>query len=225
MSLVQSIFNQVGREIGRDLYKSAKSLKSGNSYSEYDELGSILKEIQDFQLSSYDKTTIKKLANLVERSGEISSRNFIFDDIFIELDRKIDFAKKYVKEEHKDTLEQLDKENNFNYTSHLYAHKLWIGRQVEEKEKKVSELKDVTLVDLPLFLIKGFWFVSFSILFAVLIYNSFTYWKLLSLFCWLPSFLFRVAKFSEINTFNKSERDSLKELKDYYSSLNVESLN
>jgi hypothetical protein len=81
MSLINSIINQVGREIGRDIYQNGfkKNLIKQSIGSSY----SLLSEAKNFQLSSYDKTTIKRLANLIEKSENIDHRDYKYDDFFI----------------------------------------------------------------------------------------------------------------------------------------------
>jgi hypothetical protein len=236
MSLVQSVFNQIGREIGRDIYRGSTSLKQIVN-PESPEI-TLLNEIRSFELAGYDKVTMRKLANFVEKTNDISSHNFIFDDIFIELDSKIDFAKENLDKSYLEELEKLDKMNNFRYLSLLEAHKLWLTRTIEDKRDKVSKLKDVNSF-FPFLIKDSFFIISLIICFYFLYQSNFTLtgtfsdfnndnhsdnlsglWFLLSMILLLlPSITLRLSKKDKINKSNESERQTLSDLEKYYSNL------
>jgi hypothetical protein len=218
MSLVQSVFNQIGREIGRDIYRSSKSIKSESSPSDIDIIKSLLKEIDDFELSSHDKNTIKKLANLVNKSsvgGNISARNFMFDSIYVNLDEKIDFARKYVDESYLEDIDKLDKENNFNYLAILESHRIWIDRQIQNLEKK-----DYKKSNKFIFILKGPWVILAFLLslplFGMIFTDGGQFAIVPILFFLLPALIFRHSKYSEIESKKQKELDFLNELKSYY---------
>lgn len=220
MSLVQSIFNQIGREIGRDIYRGSKSLKgTSNSFEQ-----SLLEEINSFELATYDKTTIKKLANLIAKTDQVNHRNFTFDEVFIELDSKIDFAKKHLDVSCQEQLEKLDKENNMNYLFKVSAHKVWIEKQMNELSEKLKNAKVEKL--LP-FIIKGPLVIISLLIFIFFIYNEGINSQSVFAFIFIMIFplLLRYLKFRKKERGILEDCDRLEELTKYYTSISMESLN
>jgi hypothetical protein len=228
MSLVRSMINQVGREIGKDIYKSfGKKPESNYSFHQ---------EVINFELSTYDKVSLRNLANLVEKAESISHRNFEFEQVFLDIDKKIDFAKENLPKEFQSELERLDNLNLENLESKRLFHKVWVGKEITEQEERVSKLKDIDSY-FP-YMIKGVWLnlITFVVIFLLYkgdftISNIFeleehhsknipSLWAcLIFVFFWIPSVLYRFFNKQSTNVENEKERNNLNELKNYHSSI------
>jgi len=113
MGLVQAFINQIGREAARDVYRSSsKKLKTlvTNSTEAFTNQG-ILNEIKNFELHSSEDSTLLKLSNLIEKAENSEVNNFDWEEIFIELDNKIEFCKEALDNTHMADLDALDKKN------------------------------------------------------------------------------------------------------------------
>jgi hypothetical protein len=141
MSLVQSFINQIGREIGRDVYNSVKS--NVNVKSNYGGgTSTFLEQLNGFKLSAYDKLTMNNLVNLVESVSKISPNNFNNLEYFIEVDEKIDFCKEHLDKKYEDQLEKLDSTNQKNFQEFLLLHKIYIAQVHEDLENKINSYKE-----------------------------------------------------------------------------------
>lgn len=135
MSLVNSMINQIGREIGKDVYKS---LSNKNKQSLNDQF--TLNKVKHFNLSAYDKTTLNNLVNLVENSALIDVRKFDqWEEYFIELDKKIDFCKENLDKKHLPKLEELDEQNQKDYEVAKIFYKSHIIDSVKSKIEKYEK--------------------------------------------------------------------------------------
>lgn len=140
MSLVNAFINQIGREIGRDVYGNTRVRSSKQiptiSYSDFNE--NFTTEIKSFELATYDKVSVRNLINLIEKSGNVNPRSFNWQDCYIELDNKIDFCIEHLDKEHLDKLETLDKQNAINYGVAKEQHKNYIAETIENIKNKIS---------------------------------------------------------------------------------------
>lgn len=130
------MINQIGREIGKDIYKGLKNSLTSTSSLNY----SFLSDLRNFKLSSYDKVTIKNLINLIEKSEDINPRTFEeeWELCFIELDNKIDFCKEHLDKQHLSKLEELDKLNSVNYAIAKERHKTFVKKQIENTTSEIE---------------------------------------------------------------------------------------
>ena len=73
MSLVNAFINQIGREIGREVYRNARVRSSklipSLSYTDFNK--DFSNEIKSFELATYDKISVRNLINLIEKSENI----------------------------------------------------------------------------------------------------------------------------------------------------------
>ena len=133
MSLVNAFINQIGREIGREVYRNARVRSSKHipslSYTDFNK--DFANEIKSFELATYDKVSVRNLVNLIEKSENINPRSFNWQDCYIELDNKIDFCKEHLDKEHLDKLESLDQRNSMNFSVAKERHKTFIGQTIE----------------------------------------------------------------------------------------------
>jgi hypothetical protein len=117
MSLVNSFINQIGRELGRDAYRSVVSGASRGARKQQivnsDE--PLYNQVINFELLANDEKTYKHLANLVEKAENTDPEDFEWQELFYELDNKIDFCKTHLSEEFLPQLEKLDQINAENY--------------------------------------------------------------------------------------------------------------
>lgn len=142
MSLIQSAINQIGRELGRDIYRGNFSRKFNSPTYGGDVNDSILGEINNFKLASYDKVSLRQLANLLELSDKVNPNSFSWEEPYIELDSKIDFAKEHLDKEHLEAIEGLDLKNSQNYSKAKQQHKKFIESEVKVFETLVNEFKE-----------------------------------------------------------------------------------
>ena len=117
MSIVNSFINQIGRELGRDAYRSVMSPTAGSKRKQQiiDTEVPIFDQVINFELLANDEKTFRYLANLVEKAENTDPEDFEWNELFYELDNKIDFCKANLSEEYKDQLEKLDEINAQNF--------------------------------------------------------------------------------------------------------------
>jgi hypothetical protein len=117
MSLVNSFINQIGRELGRDAYRSVVSGASRGARKQQivNSEEPLYNQVINFELLANDEKTFKYLANLVEKAENTDPEDFEWQELFYELDNKIDFCKAHLSEEYLPQLEKLDQVNAENY--------------------------------------------------------------------------------------------------------------
>ncbi len=140
MGLVQAFINQIGREAARDVYRSSsKKLKTlvTNSTEAFTNQG-ILNEIKNFELHSSEDSTLLKLSNLIEKAENSEVNNFDWEEIFIELDNKIEFCKEALDNTHMADLDALDKKNEINFLQKKNQH-VYVIKQMIKHAKKADD--------------------------------------------------------------------------------------
>lgn len=168
MSLVNSLINQVGRELGRDIYWSARSAVTSASRGERTRE---LSNIRDTFLSSNEdlyKAVKKKkwssrmrfvamvedISSTIEVVNErVDPAGFGWRDVYAELDAKIDELKLTCSDEEAVELEALDKQNYVGFSITLSRHRNWVQKQIEALKvlpKVPSSLKILLLSPLGL---------------------------------------------------------------------------
>ena len=137
MGLVQAFINQIGREAARDVYRSSsKKLKTlvNNSTEAFTNQG-ILNEIKNFELHSSEDSTLLKLSNLIEKAENSEVDNCDWEEIFLELDNKIEFCKEALGNSHMADLEVLDKKNEVNFLKKKNQHVSVIKEMIKQAKK------------------------------------------------------------------------------------------
>jgi hypothetical protein len=140
MGLVQSFINQIGREAARDVYRSgSKKLKTlvTNSSEGFTNQG-ILNEIKNFELYSTEDTTFLELSNLIEKAEHSEVNNFDWEEIFLELDNKIEFCKESLEPTYKAKLQALDEKNQVNFLNKKNQH-LAVIQELLKNLQKVND--------------------------------------------------------------------------------------
>ena len=142
MSLVNSFINQIGRELGRDAYRSVMSPSAGSRRKQQivDSEVSIFDQVINFELLANDEKTFRSLANLVEKAEHTDPEDFEWNELFYELDNKIDFCKANLSDEYKDQLEKLDEINAQNFKFIKSKHISYIDSVILYFENKSVEL-------------------------------------------------------------------------------------
>jgi len=163
MSLVNSFINQIGRELGKDVYRHVTSQPNRMGLTESKLLLNVFDEVKSFELANYDKVTLRKLSNLVEKVSSVSHNNFMFHHIFGELDRKIDFVRDNISADFKDEVDILDNKNESNLKTAFMLHKDWVSELVENNKNK----KEKTTKFLPFYL-KRVWGIGHLIVLFLL---------------------------------------------------------
>jgi hypothetical protein len=151
MGIVNSFVNQIGRETGRDAYRSIiSSSKIRSKVSSVESPISLLQDVKIFELTGNDKATFLKITNLVEKSENSDPEDFEWEELFQELDNKIDFCKDNLDKEYHPKLEILDQLNADNYQKVKKEHIDYIERIIDmlENNNKILEQKNITTAKL-----------------------------------------------------------------------------
>lgn len=141
MSLVNSMINQVGREMGRDAYRSVKNAMLSSKNKNIVDNFSLLVQVKNFDVSPYEAVTMRNLNKLVDSvTTNINPRSFDWEDVFLELDNLIDSLKVSLKSsDHVGELEKLDNNVLVGYKISEQVHKNFINRLIEEHKTKIQE--------------------------------------------------------------------------------------
>ena len=138
MSLVNAFINQIGREMGRDAYRSiGKGMGAGRSKhtSEFSE-ENILIQVRNFGLLENHNLTLRELTNLVERSEHADHEDFEWHELFLEMDNKIDFCKDNLPSEFHEQLQRLDALNAQNFNTIKRKHLTYIDTVIDHYQAK-----------------------------------------------------------------------------------------
>jgi hypothetical protein len=117
MSLVNSFINQIGRELGRDAYRSVVSgaMRGARKQQIVNSDEPLYNQVINFELLANDEKTYKHLANLVEKAENTDPEDFEWQELFYEIDNKIDFCKAQLSAAYLPQLDKLDQINAENY--------------------------------------------------------------------------------------------------------------
>jgi hypothetical protein len=140
MSLVNAFINQIGREMGRDAYRSitsANSARRSKHKSEFNE-ENILIEVRNFGLLENNELTLRELTNLVERSEHADHEDFEWHELFLEMDNKIDFCKDNLPSEFHEQLQRLDALNAQNFNTIKRKHLTYIDTVIDHYQAKIK---------------------------------------------------------------------------------------
>ena len=142
MSLVNSFINQIGRELGRDAYRSvmSPSARSRRKQQIVDSEVSIFDQVINFELLASDEKTVRHLANLVEKAENTDVEDFEWNELFYELDNKIDFCKANLPSEFHEQLEKLDEINANNYQYAKSKHVAYVDSVILHFENVALDL-------------------------------------------------------------------------------------
>ena len=142
MSLVNSFINQIGRELGRDAYRSVVSgVSRGRRQQQMvNTEEAIFDQVLNFELLANDEKTYRHLANLVEKAEHTDPEDFEWQELFYELDNKIDFCKAHLAQEFQDQLEKLDVLNASNYKSVKHQHVAYIDTVISHFSTTEAQL-------------------------------------------------------------------------------------
>ncbi|MBM3451579.1 MAG: DUF485 domain-containing protein [Bacteroidetes bacterium] len=141
MGLVNSFINQIGRELGRDAYRSVavSSFRLNRQHQIVNSSESIYDQVINFELLTDDEKSFRHLSNLVEKAEYTDPQNFEWQSLFYELDNKIDFCKANLSQNYQVQLEQLDKINATNYKKIKEEHLSYIDTVIAYlKETEVN---------------------------------------------------------------------------------------
>lgn len=142
MSLVNSFVNQIGRELGRDAYRSVMHSSTGNKRKLHiDEVEApIFDQVINFELLANDEKTFRYLANLVEKAENTDPEDFEWNELFYELDNKIDFCKANLPVEFHAQLDKLDEINANNYKYVKSKHVVYVDSVIGHFENIAADL-------------------------------------------------------------------------------------
>ena len=142
MSLVNSFINQIGRELGRDAYRSVMSPSAGSRRKQQviDSEVPIFDQVINFELLASDEKTVRHLANLVEKAENTDPEDFEWNELFYELDNKIDFCKANLPAEFHAQLDKLDEINANNYQYVKSKHVAYVDSVILHFENIAAHL-------------------------------------------------------------------------------------
>jgi hypothetical protein len=142
MSLVNSFINQIGRELGRDAYRSVMSPSAGSKRKQQivDMEVPIFNQVINFELLANDEKTVRHLANLVEKAENTDPEDFEWNELFYELDNKIDFCKANLPSEFHAQLDKLDEINANNYQYVKSKHVTYVDSVIVHFENIAADL-------------------------------------------------------------------------------------
>ena len=142
MGIVNAFINQIGREAARDVYRGRRN-RSGQVTREETIIpfnNSFLAEIKNFKIASTSSQTLNQLINIVENAENTTIDNFEWEDIFIEIDNKIDFCMVELGANSAKKLSELDKKNGENYSKKKEDHKAYVQTLLNFHTKSHDEL-------------------------------------------------------------------------------------
>lgn len=134
MSFLNSVINQVGREVGRDLYNSAKSSIKSNKHIVSNT--SILNNIKSFQVSPYDKVTLRNLNILYNNIEQVNSNSFDWVECHIAFDELIESLE--IDKKYQNDIDILDKKNSDRYLLNKELHKTFVNKLIDDYQEKVN---------------------------------------------------------------------------------------
>jgi hypothetical protein len=141
MSLVNSFINQIGRELGRDAYRSVMSPSGSKRKQQIVDIEvPIFDQVINFELLASDEKTVRHLANLVEKAENTDVEDFDWNELFYELDNKIDFCKANLPSEFHEQLEKLDEINANNYQYVKSKHVAYVDSVIVHFENIAADL-------------------------------------------------------------------------------------
>ena len=158
MSLVNSLINQIGREMGRDIYwtarqsltQSSKPRVTRNSTSKSHARNQDYIEVAiDSNESLRNRITLLNLGSISNRSmrkfeiekilddmdTHLNPRSFNWREAYSEMDNKLDELKFQVDKDELPEIEQFDKRNYIMFSVSNNQHIKWIEGQVAELKK------------------------------------------------------------------------------------------
>ncbi len=143
MSLVNALINQIGREIGRDVYHTAKrsllndfSTKRGRVTANLPMNQQLLLKIEEVQRAK-SGLDLTQLTNLVhDICGHVDTKTADWDDVFIRIDRLIDERKINAEQNELNAINEIDQLNLSNYRFALKEHQNWVRDRIEVLNKE-----------------------------------------------------------------------------------------
>ena len=142
MGIVNAFINQIGREAARDVYRGTRSRAKlpapEETFIPFND--SFLAEVKNFQIAATSSVTLNHLVNIVEKAENTNIENFEWEDIFIEIDNKIDFCKVELGVNSEEKLNELDEKNANNYKIKNDDHKLYIEGLIKVIDDSNTEL-------------------------------------------------------------------------------------
>lgn len=144
MGIVNAFVNQIGREAARDVYRgrsnrsSIRTVPDVESYIPFNDR--FLAEIKNFKITSTSSQTLNQLVNIVENAENTAIDNFEWEDIFIEIDNKIDFCRVELGDNSSNKLGELDKKNAENFIKKKGEHKEYVLNLIKVQTQTQSDL-------------------------------------------------------------------------------------
>ena len=140
MSLVNAFINQIGRELGRDAYRSFPSSNRNRQPIHFQEEESLIAQVKAFELLEDHQATIRLLTNIVEKAEHTNPEDFEWQELFSEIDNKIDFCKENLPAEFAKQLNRLDELNAANFKNVMSEHLVYIDTVIQFYENKGNAL-------------------------------------------------------------------------------------
>jgi hypothetical protein len=143
MSFFNSLVNQIGREVGRDIYKNVKNAAHNVCKTQLSGNLSLIEDIEKFKISKYTKTTFNNFQLLHNKFiSSVNPNCYYFDDVYfayIELCEKVEASfdiktGKNMYEIGEETFELIDR----HFKKCLELHLEWVDTMILIKESDIA---------------------------------------------------------------------------------------
>jgi hypothetical protein len=167
MGLVNAFINQIGREIGRDAYRSFPRGKRTRKQVPFEARTSLVSQVKSFELLEDHQATMRLLTNIVEKAEHANPQDFEWQELFSEIDNKIDFCKENLPAEYAEQLNRLDELNAANFKNVMSEHLVYIDTVIQFYENKGNAIssKNNALVYLSAFFgLRSFYLKEYTVM-------------------------------------------------------------
>lgn len=167
MSLVNAFINQIGREMGRDAYRSFPRGKRTRKQVPIEARTSLVSQVKAFELLEDHQATMRLLTNIVEKAEHANPQDFEWQELFSEIDNKIDFCKENLPAEYAEQLNRLDELNAANFKKLMSEHLVYIDTVIQFYENKGNAIssKNNALVYLSAFFgLRSFYLKEYTVM-------------------------------------------------------------
>jgi hypothetical protein len=174
MSLVNSLINQIGREMGRDIYWTARqsltnsnrvagsrrtdnirkrSISNSDVMIELDANDVLVKEIAEAKLGSIANATLRRheIEKILEKiDSRINPKSFNWREAYVSMDNILDELKFKVDKNELAEIEKLDRRNLVMFNISNNQHLNWIDSQIQTLKQSpyygLSPLSSINLI-------------------------------------------------------------------------------
>jgi hypothetical protein len=140
MSILNSFVNQIGRELGHDAYKVAKtSVISAMSKTQVvDRNSKLLLDIESFKFSKYDKISVDRYKEIMDNTlGMVNPKSFLFDDVYLSFISLTEKVQPYFSKYNLD-IDEVSAETTKYFNEGIPTHVEWLKSIVEDQTAQLN---------------------------------------------------------------------------------------